>query len=60
MYVDHRSLLSDDLMLTVQYANVMGLQQDLKMKGQQFSWLATGFFIAYAVAELPQGTCLTD
>lgn len=39
----------------LQYANVMGLQKDLKMKGDDFSWLATAFFIAYAVAEFPQG-----
>lgn len=25
------------------------------MQGNDFSWLATGFFIAYAVAEIPQG-----
>lgn len=34
----------------------MGMQDDLGMKGNDFSWLATGFFIAYAVAEIPQGT----
>lgn len=33
----------------------MGMQDDLGMKGNDFSWLATGFFIAYAVAEIPQG-----
>lgn len=33
----------------------MGLQADLGMSGNDFSWLATGFFIAYAVAEIPQG-----
>lgn len=33
----------------------MGLQTDLGMSGNDFSWLATGFFIAYAVAEIPQG-----
>ena len=32
----------------------MGLQKDLNMHGDDFSWLATAFFIAYAVAELPQ------
>lgn len=33
----------------------MGLQADLDMSGNDFSWLATAFFIAYAVAEVPQG-----
>ena len=32
----------------------MGLQKDLNMHGDDFSWLATAFFIAYAIAELPQ------
>lgn len=41
-----------------QYANVMGLQDDLGMSGNDFSWLATAFFIAYAVAEIPQGALL--
>jgi MFS family permease len=36
----------------------MGLQDDLKMTGNDFSWLATSFFIAYAVAEIPQGALL--
>jgi energy-converting hydrogenase Eha subunit C len=33
----------------------MGLQKDLGMAGNDFSWLATAFYIAYAVAEVPQG-----
>lgn len=36
----------------------MGLQTDLGMSGNDFSWLATAFFIAYAVAEVPQGISL--
>lgn len=36
----------------------MGLQDDLGMTGNDFSWLATAFFIAYAVAEIPQGALL--
>lgn len=36
----------------------MGLQKDLRMSGNDFSWLATGFFIAYAVAEIPHGIFL--
>ncbi|KAJ5742031.1 hypothetical protein N7533_011440 [Penicillium manginii] len=43
---------------TRKYANVMGLQGDLGMAGNDFSWLATAFFIAYAVAEIPQGALL--
>lgn len=27
------------------------------MSGNDFSWLATAFFLAYAVAEIPQGMC---
>jgi hypothetical protein len=33
----------------------MGLQKDLHMHGQDFSWTATAFFIGYIVAEWPQG-----
>ncbi|CBF84634.1 putative MFS transporter [Aspergillus nidulans FGSC A4] len=40
------------------YANVMGIQDELSMSGNDFSWLATAFFIAYAVAEVPQGYLL--
>jgi len=39
----------------IQYANVMGMQKDIKMHGNQFSWGATAFFLAYTFAELPQG-----
>lgn len=35
------------------YANIMGLQRDIGLHGDQFSWLATGFFIAFAVAQIP-------
>jgi hypothetical protein len=41
--------------MTSQYANVMGMQKDLGMKGNDFSWGATGFFLAYTVAEFFQG-----
>ncbi|KAJ5602225.1 hypothetical protein N7510_011759 [Penicillium lagena] len=44
--------------ISINYANVMGIQDDLGMNGNDFSWLATAFFIAYAVAELPQGVLL--
>jgi sugar phosphate permease len=42
----------------INYANVMGLATDLGLEGQDFSWMATAFFIAYAVAEFPQGFLL--
>jgi hypothetical protein len=41
-----------------QYANVMNLQQDLHMSGNDYTWGATAFFIGYAVSELPQCTSL--
>ncbi|KAE8384048.1 hypothetical protein BDV23DRAFT_189605 [Aspergillus alliaceus] len=43
--------------ISLNYANVMGLQNDLNMCGNDFSWLATAFFLAYAIAEIPQGVC---
>ncbi|KAI1338675.1 MFS general substrate transporter [Xylariaceae sp. FL0016] len=42
----------------INYANIMGLQRDLGMHGQQFSWMATAFFIGYTVAEFPQAWLL--
>lgn len=42
----------------INYANIMGFSQDLGFKGQDFSWMATAFFIAFAVAEFPQGVLL--
>ncbi|MCJ1304697.1 hypothetical protein MMC08_007510 [Hypocenomyce scalaris] len=39
----------------INYANVMGLEKDLHMTGNDFSWLATALFIAFAVSEGPQG-----
>lgn len=33
----------------------MGLPKDLKLKGNDFSNAATAFFIAYLVAEVPNG-----
>ncbi|KAL4800877.1 major facilitator superfamily domain-containing protein [Aspergillus venezuelensis] len=44
--------------VSLNYANIMGLQEDLGMQGNDFSWLATAFYIAYAVAEVPQGILL--
>ncbi|KAF2398199.1 MFS general substrate transporter [Trichodelitschia bisporula] len=40
------------------YANVMGMQKDIHMKGNDFTWGATAFFITYAAAELPQGALI--
>jgi len=37
------------------YANVMGIQHDIGMKGNDFSWAGTVFFIGYGLAEFPQG-----
>lgn len=33
----------------------MGLPKDLKLVGNQFTWAATAFFIAYLIAEIPTG-----
>jgi len=41
--------------IVLNYANVMGLQRDLKMVGNEFSWAGTIFFMAYGLAEFPQG-----
>ncbi|KAF2673757.1 allantoate permease [Microthyrium microscopicum] len=40
------------------YSNVMGIQKDLKLKPNDFTWGATAFFIGYAFAEIPQGFLL--
>lgn len=42
----------------INYSATMGIQQDLGMTGNDFSWMATAFFIGYAVAEFPQGYLL--
>jgi sugar phosphate permease len=46
--------------IVLNYANVMGLQRDLKMVGNDFSWAGTIFFIAYGLAEFPQGALLSS
>ena len=33
----------------------MGLNKDLKLKGNEFTNAATWFFIAYLIAEVPNG-----
>ncbi|PWY81540.1 MFS general substrate transporter [Aspergillus sclerotioniger CBS 115572] len=58
MFLTYFLQFLDKVALNHQYANVMGMQDDLGMKGNDFSWLATGFFIAYAVAEISQGFLL--
>ncbi|KLU91081.1 hypothetical protein MAPG_09604 [Magnaporthiopsis poae ATCC 64411] len=44
--------------VSLNYSNVMGLQRDLGMGGQDFSWLATSFFVAFVAAEMPQAYLL--
>lgn len=39
--------------VVLNYANIMGLQKDTGLKGDEFSWLATGFFIAFSIFQLP-------
>lgn len=40
------------------YAAVMGLKKDLKLKGNDFTNTATAFFIAYLIAEVPNALVL--
>jgi MFS family permease len=40
---------------SVNYANVMGLQEDTSITGNQFSLLATVFYVSYLACELPTG-----
>ncbi|RGP81835.1 hypothetical protein FLONG3_32 [Fusarium longipes] len=42
----------------INYANIMGLSETLHFKGNDFSWMATAFFIGFAVAEFPQGVLI--
>jgi fucose permease len=37
------------------YAGAMGMKEDLQLTGNEFSNVATAFFVAYLVAELPMG-----
>ncbi|KAJ5587984.1 uncharacterized protein N7459_003749 [Penicillium hispanicum] len=46
----------DKVMLN--YAAVMGLKKDLKLVGNEFSNMATWFFLAYLIAEVPNVYCL--
>lgn len=38
-----------------QYAAVMGINKDLHLVGNNFSNVASAFFIAYLIAEVPNG-----
>lgn len=43
------------------YAGAMGMKEDLQLKGNEFSNVATAFFVAYLIAELPMGeNCVTS
>jgi MFS family permease len=42
----------------INYAAVMGMPKDLKLKGNDLTWAATSFFVAYLVAEIPTGYLL--
>ncbi|KAK5079276.1 hypothetical protein LTR64_002301 [Lithohypha guttulata] len=44
--------------VSLNYAAVMGLAKDLKLQGNDFTNAATSFFIAYLVAEVPNGYIL--
>lgn len=44
--------------VTLNYSNVMKMPEDLHLKGDQFSYLATFFFVAYLVAEFFQAFLL--
>lgn len=39
----------------IQYAAVMGIRKDLRLVGNEFSNVATWVFIAYLIAEVPNG-----
>ncbi|PWN48501.1 MFS general substrate transporter [Violaceomyces palustris] len=39
-------------------ASIMGIQEDWKLKGQQYSWLTTCVYLAILVAEYPQNRAL--
>ena len=39
---------------TISFAAIMGIQKDLNLKGQEYSWLTTCLYLAILVAEFPQ------
>ncbi|KAK6333635.1 hypothetical protein TWF730_003820 [Orbilia blumenaviensis] len=44
--------------VNINYAAVMGLNEDLNLQGNDFSWCATAFFTAFLLAEIPTGIIL--
>jgi hypothetical protein len=38
----------------------MGIQKDLELRGNDFNWGATAFFVGYGVSELLQGMDMCD
>lgn len=40
-----------------QYAAVMGMNKQLGLIGNNFSNAASAFFVAYLIAEIPNGAC---
>lgn len=44
--------------VTNSFAGVMGIQTDLHLVSNEFSWLGTGFYLAYLVAEFPMNQAL--
>ena len=43
--------------MTLQYAGVMTMREDLKLKGNDFSNLVTAVYVAVIVWELPTSKC---
>lgn len=43
---------------TNSYASIMGLRKDLKMHGNQYSWVGTCFYLGYMIFEIPSSLAL--
>jgi hypothetical protein len=41
--------------VVLNYANVMGIRDELHMELNEFVWAGTAFFLGYILAEIPQG-----
>lgn len=39
--------------VTISFAGIMGIRQDLHLKGTEFSWLTTGFYFGFLFFEFP-------
>lgn len=39
--------------VTISFTGIMGLRNDLHLKGQEFSWLTTGFYLGWLFFEFP-------